>query len=125
MNTVKVNVSELSSAALDWCVAKCEHEPYSTLTTYDGIDNEYPASAYSTDWAQAGPIIEREGITCGPYFEKGVRLYDAWQAYAGWDHENLCSLHEQDGKTCLIASMRCYVASKLGDTVEVPAELLK
>ena len=28
------------------------------------------------------------------------------------------------GKTTLIAAMRCYVASKLGDTVEIPAELL-
>jgi len=26
-------------------------------------------------------------------------------------------------KTPLIAAMRCYVASKLGDTVEIPKEL--
>jgi hypothetical protein len=28
------------------------------------------------------------------------------------------------GPTPLIAAMRCYVASKLGDEVEIPAELL-
>ena len=30
----------------------------------------------------------------------------------------------QGGSTFLIAAMRCYVASKLGDTVEIPEELL-
>ena len=30
---------------------------------------------------------------------------------------------EQSGDTPLIAAMRCYVASKLGDTVELPEEL--
>ena len=29
----------------------------------------------------------------------------------------------QNGPTPLIAAMRCYVASKLGDEVEVPVEL--
>jgi hypothetical protein len=31
----------------------------------------------------------------------------------------------QYGPTPLIAAMRCYVASKLGDEVEVPDELLQ
>ena len=30
---------------------------------------------------------------------------------------------EESGSTPLIAAMRCYVASKLGDEVEVPEEL--
>jgi len=30
---------------------------------------------------------------------------------------------EQDGPTPLIAAMRCYVASKLGEEVDVPEEL--
>lgn len=30
-----------------------------------------------------------------------------------------------DGTTPLIAAMRCYVASKLGDVVDVPEELAK
>jgi len=31
----------------------------------------------------------------------------------------------QEGDTPLIAAMRCYVASKLGDEVDVPEELLE
>jgi hypothetical protein len=31
----------------------------------------------------------------------------------------------QNGPTPLVAAMRCYVASKLGDTVEIPDDLVK
>ena len=60
------------------------------------------------NWDQAGPIIEREEITITP-------CNGAWDAmsrgYFGY------------GPTPLIAAMRCYVASKLGDEVEIPPEL--
>jgi len=32
---------------------------------------------------------------------------------------------EMTGPTPLIAAMRCYVASRLGDTVEIPEEIAK
>jgi hypothetical protein len=32
-------------------------------------------------------------------------------------------ISESEGPTPLIAAMRCYVASKLGDEVEIPSEL--
>ena len=71
----------------------------------------------STDWAHGGPIIEREGINL-------VHQGDAhdWDASL-WDYaEQDWHLHTE-GPTSLIAAMRCYVASKLGDEVEVPEEL--
>ena len=72
---------------------------------------------YSTDWAQAGPIIERERLSIIP--RDGY-----WEAYY---HDNLFkddgSDYFQKGDTPLIAAMRCYVASKLGDEVELPEEL--
>ena len=61
---MKVKVSELTGAALDWAVAKCEGDYSITIDTdidgtkrvnYGGM---YPE--YSNDWAQGGPIIERE-----------------------------------------------------------------
>ena len=39
-----------------------------------------------------------------------------WQALWGWK--------EAFGPTPLIAAMRCFVASKLGDEVEVPNEIV-
>jgi hypothetical protein len=117
-----MKTSELTGAALDWAVAKCE--PDDTLAIYfdestgeplcrdDWPNNqEYKPS---TDWAQGGPIIFREGI--GTY-----RLNNVWSAHCP---VNGSSIHACcDGPTPLIAAMRCYVASKLGDTVDVPAEL--
>ena len=65
---------------------------------------------YSNDWAQAGPILERERIATD-------YDHDVWNAakyglswYVG-------------GPTPLIAAMRCYAASKLGSEIEVPEEL--
>ena len=95
-----MKTSELTGAALDWAVAKCEKnwafEP-------DGCDS------YSTDWQLGGLIIERMKITLE------------------WTGENWCAYirhdEEEFGITPLIAAMRCYVASKLGDEVEIPNEL--
>jgi hypothetical protein len=97
-----MKTAELTGAALDWAVAKAlgEYKPV-------GIP------AYSTDWAQGGPIIEREKI--GSLHEaRGV-----WSASTKWDDPDMVFY----GKTKLIAAMRCYVASKLGNEVEVPEVL--
>jgi len=72
----------------------------------------------STDWLQGGAIIEREKIDvmwCG----------DRWCAYTA-DAECTTGDDRQlvtEGATPLIAAMRGYVASKLGDEVELPEEL--
>jgi hypothetical protein len=72
---------------------------------------------YSRKWEAGGPIIEREGINL--FQRKGIAAKEGrlWLAY------NDAQL-EQHGPTPLIAAMRCYVASKRGDTIEVPEELL-
>jgi len=62
----------------------------------------------STNWSQAGPIIEREQIS--------LKVFpDGWTAWCG---------DPMDGSNPLEAAMRCYVASKLGDEVDIPEELL-
>ena len=103
MRTMKT--SELIDIALDWAVAKCE-----VGAEFIGeIDDPH---FYSTDWSQGGPIIEREEIALWPDAEGG------WLASA--DNGKGCDFH---GPTPLIAAMRCYVASKLGDEVEIPEDL--
>jgi hypothetical protein len=75
----------------------------------------------STDWAQAGPIIERERI--GPLW-LGDGADRDWIAAA----KSRCLGVNPEfayGPTLLTAAMRCYVASKLGNEVEVPDNLLK
>ena len=111
-----MKTSELVGTALDWAVAKCE-EPvggYKAWVQADLDKGILHGCHYSTDWEWCGPIIEREKInliTTAGY---------PWRAtvYMGggvWI--------DQHGPTPLIAAMRCYVASKLGEMVEVPEEL--
>jgi hypothetical protein len=108
-----MNTSELTGDALDWAVAKCEGVDSEWLIEDNFFHEHYKGGLrYSTDWSQGGPIIEREGITlrCGLH---------------GWDAELPEFDVLMDGASALKAAMRCYVASKLGDTVEVPQELTK
>ena len=101
-----MKTSALTGAALDWAVAICEHNVGWEPT---GEDRDY----YSTNWAQGGPIIEREFI--------GLQRWNAefeWAADIGGDFY-------QYGETPLIVAMRCYVASKFGDNINIPEELTK
>jgi hypothetical protein len=107
---MKINTSNLTGAALDWVVAKCEgYTPNDG--SYDGPTDLY----FSTDWAQGGPIIEREAISvCYGSSIKGLE----WMAC------DIGSTFVQHGSTYLVAAMRCYVASELGGVVDIPEELL-
>ena len=115
---MKVKTNELTGAALDWAVAKCEgieltNGCYNRLLVDGRMSRGQEMLAPynpSTDWAQGGPIIEREKTAIK---ENG---YGHWFAKVGagkWMH----------GPTPLIAAMRCYVASKLGDDIDIPEEL--
>ncbi len=78
-------------------------------------------SKYSTDWAKGGPIIEREEISIRhtiPAMRDSI-----WQAHPSMSAKGAGGKWGM-GPTPLIAAMRCYVASKLGDEVDIPEELL-
>jgi hypothetical protein len=118
---MKIKTSALTGVALDWAVAKCEG------VWVEYVDDEItqcllqkPSGRYapSTDWAQAGPIIERHWIELVPWPNESDEN-DRWQAI----QNDLPIRVYHQGPTPLVAAMRCYVASKLGDEVEVPNEL--
>jgi hypothetical protein len=115
---MKLKTSELTGAALDWAVARCE----GIVWEQGDLDaGEYgPGFAPATDWEQGGPIIEREKIAVR--FEPECHWLFA-PPEATW-LANYNGVGEWHGPTPLIAAMRCYVASKLGDKVDVPEELL-
>lgn len=122
-----LKTTELTDIALDWVVAKAEG--------YSPLYPNYPKGAmshlskvgeyseyrwlvelkYSKSWSLAGPIIEREKITCE------WTSAATWRACIEWLDE---PTFEGFGPTPIVAAMRCYVASKLGDEVEVPDELV-
>jgi len=121
---MKIKTTELTGPALDWAVAKCEgievyvpafaEKPWLQYRDCHGQPHMCPK--YSTDWAQGGLIIECEcmDILCLAGGD------DGWQADRYLHSEKV----EGFGPTALIAICRCYVASKLGDEVDVPEELL-
>ena len=121
-----MRTSELTGTALDWAVAKCEGLAVSARATK--WRDEHCPHKYSTDWSQGGPIIEREHMAlgstpdglCSAYAPEGTR----WIKYADKAVEYFQWAYKQQGPTPLIAAMRCYVASKLGDEVEIPEELI-
>jgi hypothetical protein len=109
-----MKTSELTGAALDRAVAKREG-PNSVASCYYDDDTplwleEAPEPEWkpSTNWSQGGPIIERGLIVISP------------DPQHGWRANPYMDLTEFYGPTPLIAAMRCYVASKLGDEVEIP-----
>jgi len=114
-----MKTSELEGAALDWAVAKCEKSGV-TVVASDGKLRSMPNKPFgdpviyspSTHWAQGGPIIEREDISIMKSTEGD------WHAC-----NNFSALGHLHGDTPLIAAMRCCVASKLGDEVDIPEEL--
>ena len=107
-----MKTSELTGAALDWAVNKCEGATETAPRKFYGWGGAL--FGYSTNWAQGGPIIEREAIQLTPDEYTGT-----WSAYMTNEGEP----YEGTGQTPLIAAMRCYVASKLSDEVEIPQEL--
>ena len=111
---MKIKTNELTGAALDWAVAQIESEA--------GADKAEKQWRYfgrvfkpSADWAQGGPIIERELIDV-------VRVGISNRCASRTMEDG--SIVGAYGPTPLIAAMRCYVASKLGDEIEVPEELI-
>ena len=109
---LEIKASELKDAFLDWAVGKCEYMRHSLESDFCGRVGY--AWDYSTNWAKGGPIIEREFIDV--VYCPGDA---AWRASMDMREKT----HEQYGPTPLIAAMRCYVASKLGDTIEIPEEI--
>ena len=120
---MKIKTSELIGSQLDWAVAKCEviHSNTSYVNTPEGklfinspLSPPDRLAAYrpSTDWFQGGPIIESQRI--GGYYCEGN---------LEWSQTTTCGRFCQEGPSKLIAGMRCYVASKLGDEIDIPDEL--
>lgn len=129
---MKIKVSEATPLQLDWLVAKAQGrteirvfapsrptdrgwvevrfnpEPKASTARFDPSEN----------WSQGGPIIEREYINIThPYgFDGANNEWVATSKFGGYE--------QYWGHTPLIAAMRCFVALKLGDEVDVPEELL-
>ncbi len=127
-----MKTSDLIGPALDWAVTKCEGALAPLGNVYSvgkqlfiGVGGDlgelgtWMQYLPSTDWSQGGPIIEQEGIIIAPYSmdEVGMPCTPGWVAMYQFGGPAF------NGPAPLIAAMRAFVASKLGDEVEIPEEL--
>ena len=116
---MKVKIADLIGPALDWAVAKCLQPGYEEWRLIRWIEQEFTPTA---NWSQGGPIIERE---CIATYASGAcsvppKNPDYWVA----EILETDGMRTAYGPTPLIAAMRCFVASRFGDEVEIPEELL-
>jgi hypothetical protein len=125
-----MKTSELTDNALDWAVevalvvgrVSSREQAVSIASSRNKVFNV----GYSTNWASGGPIIDANPtmqfwVWGGrPDYRPGELQCASMAAivHGGTQHKTWF------GKTKLIAAMRCYVASKLGDEIEIPKELL-
>lgn len=137
---IKVKVSELSWAALDWAVADAiewkepifgvgliryiNEDRYLMMDAPDPDEpddttklhhfNHYEHWSPSRIWGQCGPLIDKLHVDmcCLPGGKRYSRIEGGGRAL-------------QYGDTPLIAACRAIVAAKFGDEIEVPAELME
>ena len=120
-----MKTAKLTEAALDWAVAKAKGKTVFIskqgklmAANYGDFNPKHGAPWWnpSTNWAQGGLIIERE-IDSLLRYRVNLRAVE-WEATAQGNDQCTAT-----GPTPLIAAMRCYVYSKLGDEVYIPKEL--
>ena len=133
---MKLKTSSATPLQIDWAVAKCEgldvyipafaNKPWLQYKDCHGQAHHCPS--WSTDWAHGGPIIEREFIrltTDTMWLTEGKPV--CWVAEKRLPPPERTPFASEVirgvGPTPLVAAMRCYVASKLGNEVEIPEEI--
>jgi hypothetical protein len=113
---------ELTGAHLDAAVAMAngwergmcsEHDwwwacPFEFRTNEGNAETRVEWFKPSSDWSDGGPIVERERVCISP----GAT---SWGAFIFGD-----SAGGAEGETPLIAAMRAFVISKLGEEIELP-----
>lgn len=122
---MKVKTAELSGRALDWSVGKAlgidvissggeVWKYFSEDELHAGEDEGIYEYRPSFDWSQCGKLIEAEGIEF------------KWVSDATLEaHSYLHDPHYGYGLTHQEAACRLIVASKLGDEVDIPDELME
>lgn len=119
---MKFNTNCLNGKALDWFVSGIEGDlnHYPEIERIEKFCRMWATTGsylhYHDSWAASGSVIERDRICINAYLDPKK----------GWNAHIMVSRTKRfrlNGPTPLIAAMRCFVASRLGDEVELPEEL--
>ncbi|MFJ4113791.1 phage protein NinX family protein [Pseudomonas sp. NPDC089758] len=131
---IEVKTADLSGEALGWAVGKAEGidvflappqygNSWRVFARYRGQAIEHTKRFNPwEDWALGGPLIDRINPEERrlPKVLGGGRFAEVWIDLGDGD----ARVGFGRGDTRLIAATRAYAAAKLGDTVQVPKELM-
>lgn len=127
---MKVKTSELSGVQLDYAVAWSVDwgQPVLHITS-GGSFVELMGVVFSptSNWSQCGPLIEQFKLTLYLHTEyeiNGEGVYDVYEAGCSADWFVDASTPDPVSTDPKIAICRAVVASKLGDEVDIPDELM-
>lgn len=124
-NLIEVKTADLAGEALGWTVGMAEGLTLYLDTPIYGngwrvfvihraeATERYERYTPWESWALGGPLIQKYRVGFGLYS-------DSFFAVTGLDDVP----GDADGSTHLIAACRAIVAARLGDTVQVPKELM-
>lgn len=118
---MKVLTQDLIGAPLDWAMATILGFAFPELTHSMYAWFKAHGPRYSTSGDTVLEIMEREKIDIAYYGWDNPPYYGA----RNWTENTTHGTVRATGPTLRIAVCRAFVASKLGDEVEVPEELMK
>ena len=125
--TAGLNVAELEGHEGSICVGDANNQCIGVIRGVPVMEVlKYGYYDPSSNWAQGGPIIEREALEVEPERANkvnGLGAVTGWRVVHPKNYGGLIR-YSCRGDTLLEAAMRCFVASKLGLEVEIPFELL-
>jgi hypothetical protein len=112
---MKYKTAELGGDALDYLVHCAHRDEPPCMSPAEWVASNDDGFNPSKNWAQGGPIIERNRIGV-------VDRVSCWVAGMIVTSAQCPSGKAPfaDGPTALVAAMRCYVQFKFGDEVELP-----
>lgn len=127
---MKIKVYTLEGTALNWAVAKSAGDidkvvklgnGLTNAVVLDGANNLFDMRTGkdyrpSEDWELGGPIVDYEKLC--PIWSEELQM---WGCTKKVDDK----FHFAKGPTFLVAAMRCYVSSKLGEEINISKKLIK
>lgn len=146
-NLIKVKTADLTGAALDWSVAiaigfssdgcsgntmrrwtGAAKETLETVRLFGDADILGTLFSPSTDWAQGGPLLaelmDSSQYAITPFCNGGFAISNTDNEGFPYSGNTKEGCFEVIGDDLLTVTCRAVVARKLGDEVDVPAELV-
>jgi hypothetical protein len=121
-----MKTANLDGLALEWAVVKAHgwepkvcHQGEETVIFYRTPNHSYWCRAnYQTSQHACMTLIEHKRISV---FQSDAGHWSA--QYPGWLSDPSRKHPFIDGPTAMVAVYRCYVASRLGEEIDIPKEL--